>query len=181
MPASAHDPFLAAGDAPQDRDALAEAFATLAIAAGALAMEVFERGALDVRYKDDSSPVCEADERVEALLLSELERILPGVPVFAEESAAAGRTPAHERAFLLVDPLDGTREFHRPWRGIHHQYRARRRRRAARGGCFRAGAGARLVRGRAAFAAPTRRPGHASAAAQRMARAARAAAVPKAD
>lgn len=111
MPASAHDPFLAAGDAPQDRDALAEAFATLAIAAGAVAMEVFERGRVDVRYKGDGSPVCEADERVEALLLRELARILPGLPIVAEESAAAGRTPAHERAFLLVDPLDGTREF----------------------------------------------------------------------
>jgi 3'(2'), 5'-bisphosphate nucleotidase len=111
MPSSAHDPVTASRGPSQDRDALAQAFAALAIAAGAVAMEVFERGRVDVRYKDDNSPVCEADERVEALLLHELARLLPGVPIVAEESAAAGRTPAHERAFLLVDPLDGTREF----------------------------------------------------------------------
>lgn len=97
--------------ATHDRDALAELFATLAIAAGAVAWEVFELGRVELRYKEDGSPVCEADERVEALLMRELARLLPGVPVIAEESAAAGRTPPHGDAFLLVDPLDGTREF----------------------------------------------------------------------
>jgi 3'(2'), 5'-bisphosphate nucleotidase len=33
------------------------------------------------------------------------------VPVIAEEEVAAGRIPAHEDTFFLVDPLDGTKEF----------------------------------------------------------------------
>lgn len=61
--------------------------------------------------KSDQSPVSEADERVEAFLMRALERALPGVPSIAEEAAARGETPSHSDAFLLIDPIDGTREF----------------------------------------------------------------------
>lgn len=65
-----------------------------------------------VRGKDDASPVTEADERAEALILAGLARLAPGVPVVAEEAAAAGRIPdVAGGAFWLVDPLDGTKEF----------------------------------------------------------------------
>jgi 3'(2'), 5'-bisphosphate nucleotidase len=64
-----------------------------------------------VRGKDDASPVTEADERAEALIVPALETLLPGVPVVAEEAVAAGRLPALGRRFWLVDPLDGTKEF----------------------------------------------------------------------
>ena len=74
-------------------------------------MEVFARGAVEARVKNDSSPVTEADERIEAFLLAELSRRLPGLPLIAEERAARGETPAQTGAFLLIDPLDGTREF----------------------------------------------------------------------
>jgi 3'(2'), 5'-bisphosphate nucleotidase len=40
-----------------------------------------------------------------------LERELPGVPSIAEEAAARGDPPPHSDAFLLIDPIDGTREF----------------------------------------------------------------------
>lgn len=33
------------------------------------------------------------------------------MPVIAEEEVAAGRIPAHEDTYFLVDPLDGTKEF----------------------------------------------------------------------
>lgn len=61
--------------------------------------------------KSDRSPVSEADERIEAFLMRALERELPGVPSIAEEAAARGETPRHSDAFLLIDPIDGTREF----------------------------------------------------------------------
>jgi 3'(2'), 5'-bisphosphate nucleotidase len=61
--------------------------------------------------KSDQSPVSEADERIEAFLMRALERELPGVPSIAEEAAARGETPPHTDAFLLIDPIDGTREF----------------------------------------------------------------------
>jgi 3'(2'), 5'-bisphosphate nucleotidase len=63
------------------------------------------------RQKADGSPVTEADEVAEAIILEGLERLLPGVPVVSEERAGREGTPALAGHFVLVDPLDGTREF----------------------------------------------------------------------
>jgi 3'(2'), 5'-bisphosphate nucleotidase len=64
------------------------------------------------RIKTDLTPVTAADEASEALIVAGLAELLPGVPVIAEEEAAAQRLPASiEPSFVIVDPLDGTREF----------------------------------------------------------------------
>lgn len=65
----------------------------------------------EVARKGDDSPVTEADRRAEEHILARLARLDPGVPVVAEESAAAGATPRVGARFWLVDPLDGTKEF----------------------------------------------------------------------
>lgn len=96
---------------PHERRRLARLFGDLVVGAGALAMEVLARPQIAARLKDDRSPVTEADQRVEDWLLRALARDLPGLPVIAEEQAASGETPAHGDAFLLIDPIDGTREF----------------------------------------------------------------------
>ena len=82
----------------------------VALQAGAAMMPIYNRGA-DATTKADGSPVTEADELAERMILAALAEAAPGVPVVAEEAAAAGRIPAIERRFLLVDPLDGTKEF----------------------------------------------------------------------
>jgi 3'(2'), 5'-bisphosphate nucleotidase len=65
---------------------------------------------VDRRIKNDLSPVTAADEASEAVILEGLARVLPGVPVIAEESVA--RAPRHIGAScVIVDPLDGTKEF----------------------------------------------------------------------
>jgi 3'(2'), 5'-bisphosphate nucleotidase len=65
---------------------------------------------VDRRIKNDLSPVTAADEASEAIILEGLGRLLPGVPVVAEESVA--RAPRHIGAScVIVDPLDGTKEF----------------------------------------------------------------------
>ena len=62
------------------------------------------------RIKADQSPVTAADEASEAVILEGLGRLLPGLPVVAEESVA--RAPAALGvSFAIVDPLDGTKEF----------------------------------------------------------------------
>ena len=67
--------------------------------------------ALAARHKADQSPVTAADEASEAVILEDLARLLPGVPVVSEEAAADRPTPDSRATFVLVDPLDGTREF----------------------------------------------------------------------
>jgi 3'(2'), 5'-bisphosphate nucleotidase len=70
------------------------------------------RGAFAIDRKGDDSPVTEADRRAEAVILRRLAETFPGVPVIAEEDAAAYGTPsAIGPRFFLVDPLDGTQAF----------------------------------------------------------------------
>jgi 3'(2'), 5'-bisphosphate nucleotidase len=64
-----------------------------------------------VRTKSDASPVSEADERAEELLLAGLPDLLPGVPVVAEEAVSRDGLPQVPQEFVLLDPVDGTREF----------------------------------------------------------------------
>jgi len=64
-----------------------------------------------VEEKSDLSPVTIADREAEAILLAALDALAPGIPVIAEEEAAAGRLPDVEKQFFLVDPLDGTKEY----------------------------------------------------------------------
>lgn len=93
-----------------ERDACAQAFARIALAAGAAVMEVYASDCA-ARAKADSSPVTDADERAEAIILAGLKRQFPDLPVIAEESVAHGIVPPCGSRFILVDPVDGTREF----------------------------------------------------------------------
>ena len=91
------------------RDDIALFLAEAALAAGPAVMEEYERGC-DVRSKADGSPVTAADHRAEAIICDHLARLAP-TPICAEESTAAGTPISVGGRFLLVDPLDGTREF----------------------------------------------------------------------
>lgn len=82
----------------------------IARAAGIVVMRHYETGC-DTRIKNDRSPVTDADEEAERLILAELAAAYPGVPVVAEEEAAAGRIVQAGSHFFLVDPVDGTKEF----------------------------------------------------------------------
>jgi 3'(2'), 5'-bisphosphate nucleotidase len=79
-------------------------------AAGEVVMRHYEAGC-DARVKADRSPVTDADEEAEKLILAELDTAFPGVPVVAEEAAAAGHISKVGSRFFLVDPVDGTKEF----------------------------------------------------------------------
>ena len=95
--------------------ATAQILAEIAARAGAVVMRHYQAGPLAgkdlARMKTDRSPVTDADEETERLILAELALAFPGVPVIAEEEAAAGRMAAIGGRFFLVDPLDGTKEF----------------------------------------------------------------------
>lgn len=92
------------------REAWLESLAHIAREAGALILQVYATD-FAVRGKDDQSPVTEADERAEKLIVPALQALAPEIPVVAEEAVAAGRVPEVAELFWLVDPLDGTKEF----------------------------------------------------------------------
>ena len=93
-----------------DRTELLDAMAAACVAAGAAILRIYETD-FAVTTKADASPVTEADEAAEAIILAALAKAAPGVPVVAEEEVAAGRCPECGDLFFLVDPLDGTKEF----------------------------------------------------------------------
>jgi 3'(2'), 5'-bisphosphate nucleotidase len=97
-------------DSPAARAVLLEGFVEAAREAGAAIWTIFQED-FAVTTKADASPVTAADTAAEAIILKALAHLIPGVPVVAEEEVAAGRMPEVGERFLLVDPLDGTKEF----------------------------------------------------------------------
>jgi 3'(2'), 5'-bisphosphate nucleotidase len=93
-----------------DHARLVDDIAEAAREAGAAILEIAKRG-FEVEAKRDSSPVTACDRAAELIILAALARAAPGIPVIAEEEVAAGRIPAHDAIYFLVDPLDGTKEF----------------------------------------------------------------------
>lgn len=93
-----------------DRTALAYSFADICSQAAIPVMEVY-RSDFTPQQKADRSPVTEADRRAETVILKHLATACPDIPVLAEEQFAAGIQPKISDRFLLVDPVDGTREF----------------------------------------------------------------------
>jgi 3'(2'), 5'-bisphosphate nucleotidase len=82
---------------------------TEAVAAAAVAILRIGRGALDIRTKADASPVTGADVESQALLVAAASRLMPGVDLVAEEMASLPARPGD--SFVLIDPLDGTKEY----------------------------------------------------------------------
>ena len=67
---------------------------------------------VEVRIKEDNTPVTEADLFVSRFLTEKLRALFPNVPVLSEENC---RIPFAERQYWqeywLIDPLDGTQQF----------------------------------------------------------------------
>ncbi|NNE81387.1 MAG: 3'(2'),5'-bisphosphate nucleotidase CysQ [Silicimonas sp.] len=81
----------------------------LSIEAGRTILEIYDRDDLGVRQKEDSSPVTEADEAADVLISAGLRAEFPDLPLVTEEQSSTHDLNA--KTFLIVDPLDGTKEF----------------------------------------------------------------------
>ena len=90
-------------------DALIPVIRKLAIEAGNKIMEIYNADDFDVKVKSDDSPVTEADEAADALISAGLRAAFPDVMLVTEEQAASHKMTGD--TFLIVDPLDGTKEF----------------------------------------------------------------------
>ena len=98
---------------PDDREAMLAALRLIAERAGKAILAYYVEGdEIAVRHKEDASPVTDADQAAEDLILKALALLTPDIPVVAEEAMAAGAAPdVSGGRFWLVDPLDGTKEF----------------------------------------------------------------------
>ncbi|UWQ04716.1 3'(2'),5'-bisphosphate nucleotidase CysQ [Aliiroseovarius crassostreae] len=92
-----------------DFDRLEEVMRRLALEAGDVIMEIYNSDDFEVKSKSDDSPVTAADEAADALISKGLRAAFPDVLLITEEQADSHGQQADE--FLIVDPLDGTKEF----------------------------------------------------------------------
>ncbi len=92
-----------------DYDRLTTVMRRLAIEAGTEIMTYYQADTLEARAKDDASPVTDADEAADKLISAGLATAFPDVPLITEEQAETHGLDA--ATFLIVDPLDGTKEF----------------------------------------------------------------------
>jgi 3'(2'), 5'-bisphosphate nucleotidase len=92
-----------------DYDVLVTVMRRLALEAGDRIMEIYEGDDFGVKAKSDDSPVTIADEAADAIISAGLRAAFPDVTLVTEEQA--GTHAAQADTFLIVDPLDGTKEF----------------------------------------------------------------------
>jgi len=88
-----------------------ETIVSIAQKAGDAIMEIYGRD-FQVDYKDDKSPLTEADTRSNEIICEALAKAYPDIPLLSEENK---EVPYEERKdweyFWLIDPIDGTNSF----------------------------------------------------------------------
>lgn len=92
-----------------DFDRLVSVMRRLALEAGDRIMQIYDSPDFAVKTKADASPVTEADEAADALISEGLAEAFPQIALVTEEQAASHAQSV--KTFLIVDPLDGTKEF----------------------------------------------------------------------
>ncbi len=92
-----------------DFDRLIPVIRRLALEAGDLILAVYESPDFEVKSKSDASPVTKAAEAADAHISAGLRAAFPDTVLITEEQADSHALSA--RTFLIVDPLDGTKEF----------------------------------------------------------------------
>ncbi len=81
----------------------------LAVVAGREILKIYHSDDLEIKTKSDASPVTKADKEADAIISSGLRERFGDIPLISEEKAQSHNI-SHER-FLIIDPLDGTKEF----------------------------------------------------------------------
>jgi len=92
-----------------DFDRLIPLIRRLALEAGDRIMQVYDGPDFEVKSKSDASPVTIADEAADEIISAGLRAAYPEMVLITEEQAASHALTAS--TFLIVDPLDGTKEF----------------------------------------------------------------------
>jgi len=92
-----------------DYEQLVTVMRRLSIEAGDKIMEIYGADDFEVKTKSDESPVTIADEAADKIISDGLRAAFPDVMLVTEEQSATHS--ASGDTFMIVDPLDGTKEF----------------------------------------------------------------------
>lgn len=84
---------------------------SIARKAGNTIMEIYSKD-FNIEYKDDNSPLTEADRKANDIIVAGLEELSVSLPILSEEGKSIPFNVRNEwNCFWMVDPLDGTKEF----------------------------------------------------------------------
>lgn len=79
--------------------------------AGSSIMEIYQKN-FTIEYKDDKSPLTEADTKANEIICSSLEKLYPNIPIMSEENKQTEyETRKNWEYYWCIDPIDGTKEF----------------------------------------------------------------------
>ncbi len=88
-----------------------EIIVAIAKEAGDAIMEIYNRD-FAIEYKDDKSPLTEADIKSNEIICQALEKAYPDIQLLSEENKAEEyEVRKNWDYFWLIDPIDGTKEF----------------------------------------------------------------------
>ncbi|MGB3246137.1 MAG: 3'(2'),5'-bisphosphate nucleotidase CysQ [Sulfitobacter sp.] len=92
-----------------DYEKLVSVMRALSLQAGDKIMEIYGQDDFEVESKSDDSPVTAADKAADEIISKGLRAAFPDVMLVTEEQSDTHSTQGD--TFLIVDPLDGTKEF----------------------------------------------------------------------
>jgi len=79
--------------------------------AGNAIMEIYKKD-FSVDYKDDQSPLTEADLKSNEIICNKLQALYPNIPIMSEENKQVEyQERKHWEYYWCIDPIDGTKEF----------------------------------------------------------------------
>ena len=79
--------------------------------AGNAIMEIYEKD-FSIEYKDDKSPLTEADTKSNELICQKLAELYPEIPMLSEENKTVEYDERKDwEYYWCIDPIDGTKEF----------------------------------------------------------------------
>ena len=88
-----------------------EKIVTIAQEAGKAIMKIYKKD-FKVEYKDDKSPLTEADLKANEIICQKLEELYPNIPIMSEENTQIEHVIRKEwKYYWCIDPIDGTKEF----------------------------------------------------------------------
>ncbi|MEA3521389.1 MAG: 3'(2'),5'-bisphosphate nucleotidase CysQ [Campylobacterota bacterium] len=79
--------------------------------AGGAIMEIYKKD-FKIEYKDDKSPLTEADTKANEIICNRLLELYPNIPIMSEENKQTEyEIRKNWEHYWCIDPIDGTKEF----------------------------------------------------------------------